>query len=131
MTKSFGALLKEARANNIDSTAGKPWTQERIAQELSIEAPTTISSWEQNKTKTLKPAHINRLSQILPVTVAEWLESLGYRVETLPLNEDERQVLAAFRRLRRSPSLQQGALRSIQAMAQSLAAESSARGRDQ
>lgn len=113
---TLGSLLRDKRLASEDPRTGEPYTQDRLAELLGVGRGSTISSWERGATKGLKVEHVNRLAELLPVTVAELCRSIGYEVEDQALTQDERRLLAAFRRLRAVPILQQGALASLEGM---------------
>lgn len=103
---NFGALLKSRREATLDETTGKPYTQARIAELLAdrVGEPisrTAIAEWETGATKKLRPQFVNALSTILPMTVSEAVQAMGYETTEGPrLTDEERQLLAMYRRLK-------------------------------
>ena len=119
--ENFGKLLRSRRQSSEDPTTGKPWTQGRLADQMGTFVGESVSrslvaGWERGEGETIAPKYINALTRILPITPMEALQALGYEAESVPLREDEREVLAAYRRLRSWPLLQEGGLAALKAL---------------
>jgi hypothetical protein len=71
---------------------------------------------EANEIALPQPKHINAVCRILGIEPREAIEALGFDVGDSTLTPDERELLAAFRRLRASPALQETALRVVRAL---------------
>lgn len=122
----FGRLLKSRRLDATDPTTGRAYTRKRLAGLLEDELGESVSAslvagWEsesaneKNRIAVPKPKHVNALAKVLPnISVLEMVEAIGYEVERSGLRDDERELLAAFRRLQ--PSQRPGAVRLIRAL---------------
>lgn len=96
--RNFGELLQRARENSRDPKTGRPYTQTRLG-ELMGETHSTISGWENDRIQAPSVDQINRLAELLPVSVNDLLKALGYRLEgQLPLTAEERTLLQLYSR---------------------------------
>lgn len=113
---SFATLFRDARLQTEDPTTGKSYSQARVGDLLGV-SDSLVSQWESGD-RTPSVDMVNAIPKVLPLTVTAICRSLGYEVEeAMPhLMEDERELLAAYRRLRGSPILQETALRVVRAM---------------
>jgi transcriptional regulator with XRE-family HTH domain len=114
-SNSFGPWLRTARLGSADPTTGAPYTQERLGELMHISS-SKVAAWERGDIKSIAPDDAHLLSRILNRSEKEILEAIGYDVGSEGLTEDEKALLAAYRRLRVSPILQETALKVIQVM---------------
>lgn len=116
MANSFGQWLKTVREATVDQTTGRPFTLQRIADLMDV-SKSKISAWERGQITSISPEDAHLLANILGRGEGEVLRAVGYKVDdSMLLSPDEIELLAAYRRLRNVPILQQGALRAVQAM---------------
>jgi hypothetical protein len=118
---AFGELQKSRREQTIDPTTGRAYTQQRLADVLSemIGQPVSrsrVAAVEAGDVATPDVAYVNALVRVLPITGLEAAQAIGYDVEAQALREDERELLAAFRRLRADPRMQETALAVVRAL---------------
>lgn len=115
VSNSFGQWLRAARLETIDETTGRPYTQARLAELMNI-SDSKVAAWESGQIQTISPEDGRMISRILRRPEVELVEAMGWDVGNAGLTDDERRLLAAFRRLRDVPILQQGALASLEGM---------------
>lgn len=120
--KYFGALLKSRREASRDPSTDRYYTQARLAEvvgNLTGEeiSRSLVASWESD-TSEPGTVHLNALARVpgLDLPVIDSAIALGLEVDQLALSPEERELLAAYRRLRASPALQETALRVIRAL---------------
>jgi transcriptional regulator with XRE-family HTH domain len=100
----FGSWLRSARLAVFDTVSGRPFSQQRLAEEMGISA-SKIAAWETGAILSVSPEDAQRLAELLHRSQREILQAIGYRLpDDAAVTEDEAQVLAAFRQL--SPLLQ-------------------------
>lgn len=121
--RNFGKLLRETRETTVDPYTDKPYTQARIAElvaEITGESVSRslVASWEADEIDLPRISHLNALPRILPISLEDLLTALGLDLEMAPMKESERRLHRAFRRLSKTPILEDTALRVIEAMAQ-------------
>lgn len=115
MPRNFAEWLNRALAEAPDPVTNLPFTNPQIAQRIGC-SPEKIKSWRRRKDPRL-PGTLQDVAAIAKLTghsQADVLEAMGYDVHADGLTEEERQVLAAFRRL--SPNLREAAPRLIRAL---------------
>lgn len=71
----LGELIRSRRL--MAGTQEDPMTTSRLAQLVGTHQ-TTVSLWENGRTKTIKPEEANALAKVLPLTVEELLRAMGY-----------------------------------------------------
>ncbi len=121
--RNFGSLVRSTRESTIDPTTGRPYTQARVAElvaDLSGEpvSRSLVAGWESDEIELPRIKHLNALPKVLPVSVEDLVRALGLEFESAPMREKERRMQRAFRRLSRTPILEDTALRVVEAMAQ-------------
>jgi hypothetical protein len=126
--RKFGALLRSYRQSTVDPTTGQPYTVERAAERLTEMlgenvSRTTYGGWELGKVEVLAAPAANAVCRLFSIPSDELLRAMGFDLGVDPLTEDERRLLAVFRRYRRRPDLQQQAIRVIQALPEPRRAE--------
>lgn len=109
---SFASTLKGARDRTVDPTTGRPYTQIRVGELVGF-SDSQISKWEHGE-GVPSPEIVNLLARYLDITVTEFVTALGFDLEPSALTEDERDLLAAYRRLPRNQ--QPGVRRAIRAL---------------
>lgn len=112
-SRTFGQWLGQKRRETIDPTTGRAFTQARVAELLDV-STSKVAGWEQDEIKSISPDDAHRLAEILQVSEVQILQAVGFKADPLPLKDDERDLLEAYRRL--SPILQETARRVIRAM---------------
>jgi transcriptional regulator with XRE-family HTH domain len=99
MNKRLGELLRARRER-----AGL--SQDEVAQQLAqrrVEAASreTVSRQERGAVAVLKPDMVNALAEVLPVTVTELCEAMGYRVGDTPITIETGEMVALYNMLPR------------------------------
>jgi transcriptional regulator with XRE-family HTH domain len=118
----FGGLVRSRRLGSVDPTTGMPFTQQRMADIISDRigkpvARTAYVAWENGRSGMPSAEVVNVICDVLEIDVADALAAAGFRLDrSLILTGDERDLLAEYRRLRKSPALQDTALRVIRAL---------------
>ena len=98
VTIEFGKLLKSARLNSFNPDTGKNYTADDLAVELGL-VRQTITAWEAGKLlKAPTVEHVNKLAYLLPVSVFELCQAVGFNLEDPKIKPSEWQLLMAFRR---------------------------------
>lgn len=112
----FGKWLKAARLSTIDPSTGQPFTQERVGDLMNI-SPSKVAAWERGAIASISPEDAEALARILGRAQREILGAIGYDVEDIALSQEERELLAAYRRL--GPDLRPAVIRVAQALPES------------
>src|SRR5688572_19581022 len=95
----FGAWLRSARLAVFDAVTSRPFSQQRLAEELGISA-SKIAAWEVGAILPVSPSDAHKLAQILHRSQREILQAIGYHLpDEAGLTEEEAQLLGAFRQL--------------------------------
>jgi transcriptional regulator with XRE-family HTH domain len=94
MNKQLGELLRARRER-----AGL--SQDELAQKLAqrrVDAASreTVSRQERGMVVLLKPDMVNALAEVLPVTVTEICEAMGYRVGDTPITIETGEMVALY-----------------------------------
>ena len=116
MNQGLGNLLKNRRERT-------GLTQEELAQELSrrhVESASreTVSRQERGAVEGLAPDMVNALAEILPVTVMEICEAIGYRVGDTRISLEAGELVALYNWVRTEEK--EGFLVAVRALAQGL-----------
>jgi hypothetical protein len=117
----YGELQKSRREQTIDPTTGRTYTQSGLAGAASAIANETytrsmVASIEAGKVVTPEARYINAVVRLGLMTGIEAVQAIGYEIEAPSLRDDERDLLAAYRRLRDDPHMQATALAVVRAM---------------
>jgi transcriptional regulator with XRE-family HTH domain len=114
-SSDFGPWLKMVREGTIDPTTGRRYTLERVAELIGV-SMSKVAGWERGQIVSVSPEDTRELARVFKRPVREFVEAMGYDIEEEPITADERRLLAAYRRLRGSPILQDGAIRVVEAL---------------
>lgn len=128
VTTRFPTLVRDHRRATMDPTTGEPYTQAGLADAVTRLLGEEVSrsaaaGWENGKIVQPQPKHVNAICRILNIDPVQALEALGFAVTNSTLRPDEMELLSAYRRLQKSPALQETALRVIRALPPQQAAQ--------
>jgi transcriptional regulator with XRE-family HTH domain len=98
MTTKLSSWLRKHRLSTPDPRTGKPYTQARLAEELSV-SPSKIAAWERGAIASVSPADAHRLSRLLRREEREIVLAMGYKLDDLSASGEEHAFLSAFRQL--------------------------------
>ena len=95
----FGAWLRSTRLATTDAATGRPYSQQRLAEDMGISA-SKIAAWEAGAIASVSPEDAHKLGLLLHCGEREILHAIGYHLpDDRALANEEAQLLRTFRQL--------------------------------